>query len=90
LKRVFVAVDGQGGALPDVVRTNIIESQNVVGVTVGEKNGVETIQAGAHGLLAKIRSGVNYDVPAVAREKDGRAEAFVVRVGRTADAARAA
>src|SRR6266568_3604002 len=38
-KRVFVAVDRKSRALPDVVGTNIIESQNVVGVAVGEKNG---------------------------------------------------
>src|SRR6266700_534917 len=89
-KRVFVAVDRKSRALPDVVGTNIIESQNVVGVAVGEKNGVKAIDAGAHGLLAKIGSGVDDHVVAVTGEKNGRAKAFVVRVIRMANAAGAA
>src|SRR5205085_6612254 len=65
-KGVLIAVNRNGRALVNVVRPNIIEPENVVGVAVGEQNGVEAVQPGAHGLLAKVGSGVDDHVVAVA------------------------
>jgi len=86
-KSLFRTVNGQRRFLPNIERPNIVESQNVVGVAVGEEDGVEAIEADAEGLLAEIRSGVDDDVLAVAREKQGRAQAIIVGIGGGADAA---
>jgi hypothetical protein len=72
--------------LPDVERPNIVEPEDVVGVVVGEENGVEAIEADAEGLLAKIGRGVDDDVLAVARKEEGGAETVIVRVFGGADA----
>ena len=84
------AVNGNGGALADVEGAKIVEALDVVGVAVGEKNGFETIEMGGESLGAEIGSGVNDDVLAIAREKDGRSETLVVRIGGLADSAVAA
>jgi hypothetical protein len=59
----------------------------VVSVAVSEEDCVEAIDTGAEALLAKIGSGVDDDVLAIAREEQGRAETLVMRVQRAADAA---
>src|SRR5437868_10777467 len=55
----LVAVHGQRGLLTNVERANVVESENVIGVAVGQQNGVETLKSHAKGLLAKIRSGID-------------------------------
>ena len=72
--------------LTQIVRPNVVESHNVISVTVGEEDCVEAIDAGAQALLAKIRRGVDDDVLAIAGEEQGRAEPVVMRVLRAADA----
>src|SRR5262249_41110095 len=74
---------------PNIVRPYIIKSQNVVGVAVSEENGVETIQAGTQGLLAKVGSRVDDHVLAIAGKQHGRAQALVARIRRATNAARA-
>lgn len=59
-------------------------------MAVREQNGIETVQPGAHGLLAKVRRGVNDYVLTVAREQQRRSQAFIARIGGTANAAGAA
>ena len=83
----FVAVNGERGFLADVERPNVVETQDVVGMAVGEQDGVEAVEPGAQGLLAEVGSGVDDDVLIVAREKQGRAQTIVAGVFGTADAA---
>jgi hypothetical protein len=52
----------------------------VISVAVSEEDGVEALDFGAKSLLAKIGSGVDYDVLVVAGEEQGRAQAVVVGV----------
>jgi len=59
--------------LADVEGTDVVETENVVGVTVGEQNGVEPIEADAEGLLPKIWSGVDDYVLSVTGKQQGRA-----------------
>jgi hypothetical protein len=73
--------------LPQIERPYIVKSHNVVGVAMGEEDGVEAFEAGAEGLLAKIGSGVDDDVLVIAGEQQGRAETVVVGVGGGADGA---
>src|SRR5207248_2342492 len=84
---ICIAVNRQSGTLTNVVWSNIVEAENMVGVAVSQQNGVQAVQASTHSLLAKIGSGVNDDVLALPRQKNGGAEALVMRVGGTADAA---
>src|SRR5580692_1815015 len=86
-KRFLVAVDRKRRALADIEGANIVETENVVGVAVREKNCVEAIESDAEGLLAEVGGGVDDHVLAVAGDEQGRAEAFVVRVVRMANAA---
>src|SRR5882724_11296792 len=80
----------QRGFLAHVERANVVEAENEIGVGVREEDGVEPLKADAKGLLAKVRRCVNYDVLAIAREKQGRAETVVARIFRSANAAIAA
>ena len=68
-KRFFRAVHGERGFLANVEGANIVEAEDVVGVAVGEEDGVEAIEADAEGLLAKVGRGVDDDVLAVARKQ---------------------
>ena len=83
----FRAVDRERRFLADVERANVVEPEDVVGVVVGEEDGVEAIEADAEGLLAKVGRGVDDDVLAVARKEEGGAEAVIVRILRGADTA---
>ena len=84
-----VGIDGKNGVLAEVVRADVVEAHDVVGVSVGEEDGVEAIEFCAQGLLAKIGRGVNDDELAVAGEEQGRAEAIVAGIGGGAHAAMA-
>lgn len=87
LEGFFVGVDVERDLLAKIIGTNVVETHDVIGVAVGDENGVEAFYAGAEGLLAKIGSCVDDDILAVAREEQGRAEAVVMRVLRAADRA---
>ena len=76
--------------LAKVVGADIVEAHDVVSVAVGEEHSIEAVEVGAQGLLPKVGSGVNDGEFAGAREEQGRAEALVVRIWRTAHAAVAA
>jgi hypothetical protein len=71
--------------LLQIVGANVVETQNVIGVAVRVKNGVEPIQLFAHGLKAEVRRGVDDDIVTVECEKDGWPGALVARVGGFAD-----
>jgi hypothetical protein len=86
-KCFFVAVDGERGLLADVERTDVVETENVVGVAVGEEDGVEAVEVDAESLLAEIGGGIDYYVLSVAGKQERRAQAIVVGIFRGADAA---
>ena len=73
--------------MADVEGANVVEAEDVVGVAVGEQDGIEAVEADAEGLLAEVRRGVDHDVLSVAREQQGRAQAIVVRIFRGANGA---
>ena len=73
VKRFRVRENRQRGFLAHVEWTNIVKSENVISVGVREEDGIEALEAGAKGLLAEVGRGVNDDVLAIAREKQGRA-----------------
>src|SRR5580704_5127534 len=85
LKSLLVGVNRHRNLLPQIIGTNIIESHNVISVAMGEQDCVEACNVGAQGLLAKIGSCVDDDILAVARKEQGRAQAVVVRVWRSAN-----
>ena len=85
LKRFFVRINRQRDLLPQIVRTNIIESHNVISVSMGKQNCIEASNLRAQGLLAKIRSRIDHHIPAIARKEQGRAKPVVVRVRRSAN-----
>ncbi len=88
-KRFFRAVHRERRFLTDVEGANVVEAEDVVGVGVGEQNGVEAIEANTQCLLAKVGRGVDHYVFSVAREQQGRTQPIVVGVLRGADAAMA-
>src|SRR5207253_730349 len=53
-KRFFVAEDGKGGTLADIKRANIVKTENVVSMAMGEQNCVQAFEARAKSLLTKI------------------------------------
>ena len=86
----MTAVDGDGSGLTEVEGTDVVKAENVVGVAVGEEDGVELGDADAEGLVAEVGGGVDDNVAVVEAKPDGWAEAVVAGVGGGADVAIAA
>ena len=59
----------------------------MVGVRVGVEDGVEAVDAFAHGLGAEVGRGVDDDIAAVVGKQDRWARAFVVRISGIANGA---
>jgi len=76
----LAAVDGDVAGLAEVEGADVVETENVVGVAVGEEDGVELGDADAEGLITEVGGGVDDDVFVVVVEPDGGAEAVVARV----------
>src|SRR5712691_58753 len=81
---------GQRRPLPDIEWANVIKPENMVGMSMRQQDRIEAVDAGAQCLLAEIRRGIDDHVLPVAREQQGRAEPFIPRIIRTANAAVAA
>ena len=60
-----VGINGNRHVLPEVKDADIIQSEDVVGVLVGEDDGVQPSHPGAQGLLAKVGRGIDDDRPSV-------------------------
>jgi hypothetical protein len=90
VQRCLRRVNGNLGAMLQIVRADVIEAEDVVGVPVRENDGVETLQIRSEHLLAEIRTGINHYSAARVLQQYRRAQAAVMRVGRVADGARAA
>ena len=80
LEGFFITVNGKSSSLVDVEGANIVEPEDVVGMSMGQQNGMEGIDSLAQGLLAKIGRGVDNHVVSVSREEQGRARAVVVGI----------
>src|ERR1019366_7318082 len=76
-------------------RPQVVDSEDVVGVSVRIEDGIEVRDLFAQRLLAKVRRAVDHDVAGIVlritvADQHGRASAPVVRILRTADSAVAA
>src|SRR5262245_60371856 len=71
----------------EAYRADIVQSQDVVSVSVSVKNGVQPGDLFANSLLAKVRRGVDEYRTAVKLDKNRRPRAVVVRISRRAHAA---
>src|SRR6185295_15798418 len=67
-----------------IQRSNVIESKNVIGVTMRDQNGVEMLQTGAQGLLTKVSRGVNNNCLPGVFNKHRNAQALVTWIVRRA------
>ena len=79
-KCFFIAVDGQRRALANIERANVVEAENVVGMTVRQQNGVEAVESNTERLLAEVRSGINHNVLAATGDQQGRAQPLIVGI----------
>src|ERR1700732_2942517 len=79
--RIFGGVNRNQAALFQIVGANIVQAENVIGVAVSVKNGVESIQFFAQGLEAEVRRSVDDNVVGVIGKQDGGPGALVSRVG---------
>jgi len=75
--------------LADVERANVIEPENVVGMTVRQQYSVEAFQSDPQGLLTEVRRSVNQHVPAAAGDQHRGTQPLIARIVRLAHAARA-
>ena len=89
-QRLLRSVNGNGLALKKIERTQVVETQDVVGVTVCKKHGVHAREGGAERLLPEIGPGVDDSAVRVPTQGNRGPETLVARVGRVADLARAA
>ena len=88
-----VSADPKMGIGPFCRKLNgphVVETHDVVGVLVGEQDGVEPVDLGAQGLRAEIRRGVDQDVAPAVADQDGGPQAVVARIVRAAHIAMAA
>src|SRR5579875_1012164 len=67
-QRLGGRVDGNGRPLFCVEGTNVIEAENVIGMSVSEKNAIQALEIGAKCLLAKIGRGVHDNFPVIVGE----------------------
>ncbi len=84
------SVGGDGHFLVVVEGADVVEAEDVVGVGVGVKDGVDAGDVGAQGLGAEIGRGVDQDIFAGVLHQDGGAEAVIARIGGGAGGAGAA
>src|SRR5215475_4597803 len=84
LESFFACKNGECCSLPHVEGANVVEAEDVVGVSVRKENSVEALDPGTESLLAKIWRRIDDDVLAAAREQEGRAETVIVGVARSA------
>ncbi len=83
-------VHGDCALLADVKGANVVEPEDVIGVAVGEEDGVEAIETDAQGLLAKVGRGVDDYVLLVSRKEQRRTETIIAGIFGGADTAMAA
>jgi len=83
-------VHGDCALLADVKGANVVEPEDVIGVAVGEEDGVEAIETDAQGLLAKVGRGVDDYVLLVSRKEQRRTETIIAGIFGGADTAVAA
>ena len=69
-QRLLGSKNGHGHALAHVKRANVVESQNVIGMSMRKDDGVKLVKLDAQALKAKIRRGVDNHVMPVAGEQD--------------------
>jgi hypothetical protein len=79
-------IDRHRTALPGKA-PQIIEAHDVIGVRMGENDGVDAADIFAQGLGAKIRSGIDDESGLRCLDVNGRTEAFIARIGGMADRA---
>ncbi len=80
-------VDRNAAGLMVVERADVIEAEDVVGMTVRVDDGVEAVDAGAQNLGAEVGRGVDDDITVARGDQDGRAKAGVAGISRVADGA---
>ena len=81
--RAFVGVEPQR-AMTKIQRSDIVEAEDVIGVTVSHQHSVEMLQPLSQGLLAKVSRGINDDGLAGVFDEDRYAQALITRIGRSA------
>jgi hypothetical protein len=62
----------------------IVDTIDMIGMGVGEEDGVNLVQAFSQGLLPQIGGGVHQDVSFPVPDQQGSARSLVLRVVRTA------
>lgn len=83
--------ENRDGMAPEkVVGSEIVESGDVVGVGVSEKDSMDIMDGSANGLGAEIGSAIHKDGLVLELDKDGGPKAFVVGIGGEANGAIAA
>ncbi len=93
LRRGIAGIKGDfstAGHAGEAERPHIVESENVIGVAVGIKHGVNFANAFADGLLAEVGRGVDENGVPIPLHHDRRSRAPIVRICRHAHAAVAA
>lgn len=80
-----IGIDGQIMLVVEAERPEIIESHDVIGVTVGVDDCVDTADVFAQGLSVKVRAGVDQDGVGVVLKAYRGPGAAIARVGRGAD-----
>ena len=76
--------------LQRVEAPHIVESEDMVGMRMGEEHGIDLPDPVCDGLLAEIGRGIEQDGDATQAQVEARTQAPVARIGRSADGAVAA
>jgi len=67
-------------SVAEIQGTNIVKSENVIDMTVGNKDGVEITNVCAQGLLSKVRRRIYENRLAIVFDEDRNSKAFVTRI----------
>src|SRR5207249_2729621 len=80
------AVDREIGSLAKVVDPQVVQSHDMIRVTVGVQDGIEVIDPMPEGLLSEVAGGVHQNLARVPFQKNGGTEPPIAGIVGNADA----
>jgi hypothetical protein len=82
---IVETVNGDGMSAEEIVGPEVIEAGDVVGVGVGQEDGIHIRQIDSECLGPEVRSAIHENAAVVVFDEDRSAQALVARVGAPAD-----
>src|SRR6267378_550857 len=84
LKRLFTSIHRHCRPLLEVVRPQIVKSQNMIRMPVRQQNRIQPVDPGPQSLRPEIRRRINHHIVPAVRKQQGRPQPLIMRILRLA------